>query len=176
MPKPANIIPDDKHDYGPAMAALSPRHRIFVEAYFSVGDGNQTEAARIAGYIDNKNGALPVTACRLMARPDVKAAMQEEARRRLVGMLPLAERAVREIVVAAEPKDRLKAAAMIMNRAGVHETIEKQINVNITMTKAEKEAEIRQMAEEMGMDPEKLLGSIVDAEFEEVPQGLEDVW
>lgn len=168
-------LPATGKEFGPAMCALRPQQQVFVMAYFENG-GNATEAARMAGYKDESKGSINVTAHRLLRRTDVKTAMQEEARSRLVDHLPLADKAVREIVSASEPKDRLKAAAMIFNRAGVHEVVERNVNVNVTMTSAEKVAEIRQMAETLGLDPEKLLGTVVDGEFEEVPEGLEDVW
>lgn len=164
-------------DFGPAMLAISPRHRAFVMGYFEAG-ANATEAARLAGYEDNDNGSIKVTAYRLVHRPAIVKAIQEEARRRLAaGGLPVAVKAVIDIASNPQHKDQAKAAAMIMDRAGVHATVEKNVNVNVTLTRAEKEAEIRQMAEELGLDPAKLLGTVtIDAEYTEIPTQEDEKW
>jgi hypothetical protein len=67
-----------------------------------------------------------------------------------------------------------------MNRGGLPDVTERNINVNINVSQAEKIAEIRAMADELKLPKElieaQLLGAISDAEFEEIPKGLEDVW
>jgi hypothetical protein len=151
------------------MNALAPRHRAWVIAMFEQGTADYTEAARAAGYEDTGTGAIRVAGHRLAHRADVKAAMQEEQRRRLVLMLPLADKGLKDVVSNPQHKDQLKAVSMIFNRAGIFEETSHNINLNITMTVEEKLEKIRQLAEKHHIPVDQALGTITDAEFEELP-------
>lgn len=151
--------------FGPAMNALNPQQRAWVMAMYEQGTMDATEAARTAGYVDNANGAIRVTAHRIAQRPDVKAAMQEEARRRITLMLPIADRALASVVQNAQHKDQIRAVAMIYNRAGVPESVDRNININVTLTETEKLEKIKLLAEKHGIPLPQILGTVTDADF-----------
>lgn len=180
MSKSANsnlLVPKHATEFGPAMTALSSKHVAFVLAYATCGM-DATKAARAAGYVDNNTGALKVTAYRIMLRPDIRAAIREVTISRAAAGLPVYFEALEKVAGDPQHKDQVKAIGMLMDRGGMPAVVERNVNVNITLSREEKEAEIRQMAETLGMDADKLLGSVTvtDAEFDEVPNGLEDVW
>lgn len=166
-------VPDE--GLGPAMLALSQPMRRFVIALLETGTDNYSRAALMAGYSQGRDGAnARVMGSRLAHNTKVQAAIQEEARRRLGSMLVMATSVLGEIMQNKQNKanDRLKAAELVMNRAGLHAMTESKQTVElIAATDKEGIARIRQLAETMGMDPDKLLGAagIVDAEFMELP-------
>ena len=168
-------VPAKPDDYGPAMTALNPMQRAFVIAYCSSPDGDATKAATEAGYSTNTK-AINVQASRLLHRADVLAAIRETTLARISSEAPVYVHALAKVAGNVQHKDQVKAIGMLLNRGGMPDVREINHNVNVTISRAEKEAEIRQMAEELGMDPEKLLGTVVEAEFEVVPDGLEDIW
>lgn len=162
-------------EFGPAMKALLPMQQAFVLAYCTSSEGNATKAAKEAGYSNNTN-AISVQAYRLTHRPDVLAAIREMTVARVSAGLPVYVEALEKVAKNVQHKDQVKAIGMLLNRGGMPDVREINHNVVVTVTRAEKEAEIRQMAEELGMDPEKLLGTVTEAEYEEIPNGLEDIW
>jgi hypothetical protein len=168
-------IPEGKAlDFGPAMQVLQPKHRAFVEAYL-VLDCDATKAARAVGYVDNGNGSIHVTAHRILMRPDILAAIREKTLAQIASDVPVYRKAL-DVIARTPHKDQVKAIGMLLNRGGLPEITEKHISVTVTLTRQEKEAEIRMMAETLGLDPKTLLGTVLDAEFEEVPEGMEGIW
>jgi len=166
-------------EWGPAMKPLAPRHRAFCVAYVTTANGNATQAAKDAGYTDNDTGALKVTAYRLVHQPRILAGIRETVVARVASNLPVYVNALESVALNAQHKDQTKALLALMNRGGLPDVTERNINVNVNVSSAEKVAEIRQMAEELGLDPNKLLGNVTDAtdaEFEVIPPGLEGVW
>lgn len=173
-----HLVAASTDSYGPAMAAILPMQRAFVIAYCSSPTGDASKAAAEAGYATNTN-AIQVQASRLMHRPDVLAAIREVVVARVSAELPVYVHALATVAASVQHKDQVKAIGMLLNRGGMPDMREINHNVNITITRAEKEAEIRQMAIEMGEDPEKWLGMVTettDAEYETIPDGLEDIW
>ena len=161
--------------FGPAMKALPPAEQAFVISFLELGTGDATEAATAAGLdVDRSHGALKVAAHRIVHKPRVKAAMIEEARRRMTFKIALADRAVTEIVSDAAHTDRLKAALAIYGRAGITEVTERNVNVNINLSVDEKIARIKELAERNGLDLPKLLGTVTEAEFQDLPQPAEE--
>src|SRR5882757_4859658 len=84
---PQKLRPDEQHllafvppdaKLGPAMAALSERHRVYVCA--RVTGKTQADAARLAGY-EAQPKSLEVIACRLDKTDLIQAAYNEELRR-----------------------------------------------------------------------------------------------
>lgn len=166
----------DGNDFGPAMKALSPQYRAFVLALCTTAGGKAAEAARQAGYVDNHNGSIKVQGMRVKHKPEVQAAIREVCLQRITLDLPVLVDNLFNVATNTQHKDQVKAALALINRGGLPDVTERNININVTVSKEEKVAEIRAMAEEMGLDPEKLLGNISDAEFTEIPAGLEGVW
>lgn len=168
--------------YGPAMRALpTDNQRRFVIALLELGNMNHTRAAQMAGYTGGDNG-LRVTAHRLFHDDAVQAAIHEEATRRLSSAKIMAVSKLLEIAdTAPEPKDRLKAVGMILNRVGMHEKTEHHVTTqDVSKTDEAMVERIKALASRLGLDQRALLGEagVVDAEFTEVEsstEGIEDI-
>lgn len=149
--------------WGPAMSKLNDRQRRFVFAMILPGPGgdlNHTQAAEVAGYSGNRD-TLQVTGSRLYHDPRIKAAMLEEGLSRVGAAVPVA---VAQLVQIAQtsPKEttKLKAIAMILNRAGMPEITQHNVNVERTESEGEKVERAIRMAKELGLDPKALLGRV----------------
>ena len=112
--------------------------------------------------------------------PAVQAAIREEASKRLNSASLTAAGVLMELLVdeVVEPKDRIKAAGMLLDRSGFGAA--QTINVNKTTTDRTGKAimeRILALASKHGLDPGKLLEdrqgvpAVVDAEFSEVKNG-----
>jgi phage terminase small subunit len=114
--------PEDVKTQGPAMAALTPQRRRFVEALFEVnpGRGALAAAARRAGYADN--GHISDVASRLCQDEKIIAAIAEYGRKRIRSEVPQAVQVVKEIMSDPSHKDRLKAANLVFDRIDPVET------------------------------------------------------
>jgi hypothetical protein len=119
--------------YGPAMLAL-PNQKwrdtaiAFIEgggASRGRGDKGYISAIRAAGWTGTPM-SLQVTASRLFSDGRMQAAIQEEARKRTVTLLPMAIAAHTEIMNDKDHKDRLAAARSVMDRAGLHAVTEER--------------------------------------------------
>lgn len=163
-------------EFGPAMTVLIPKYRAFVLAYCTSAGAVGTEAARQAGYGHQGVEALRVTASRILNKPAVLAAIREVVLQNITADVPVYVGALAQVAKNAQHKDQVKAIGMLLNRGGLPDVTEKNINVNVTMSNQQKIAEITQFAEEMGLDPKTLLGNVTDADFEEIPEGMEGVW
>lgn len=114
---------DEELSLGPAMAALTEKQRGFVFAMISDPLATPTEWARAAGY--DEGGSDRVAGHRLSRSAKIEAAANELARAHLSTFGPALGIGVM-MMVARNPdhKDQLKAAAMLANRTGFHETTE----------------------------------------------------
>lgn len=166
--------------FGPAMQALNPRQQAFVMAFFAMADPEAVHAARAAGYkMDGNPGSIRVQAHALMHSDKIQAAMLEWAQRQVRGAgLAIGLKAILKIAGNAQHKDQAKAAIALMNRAGMHEIVERKNTHEIILSEKEKIEEIKQLALFLGHDPATLIGTITlsQGEYEPVPEGLEDVW
>lgn len=166
----------DDQEFGPAMAALTEKQRGFVMAMVEVPGCSHAEAARRAGYSDIAEGAK-VRGHWLAHHPAVQAAIREEAGKRLSAASLTAAGVLLKLLEdeAIEPKDRIKAAGMLLDRSGFGAA--QTINVNKTVTDrtgAGMLERIKALAAANGIDPVKLIGGnapVVDAEFSEVEHG-----
>lgn len=172
---------DQLPEYGPAFAALNERQRKFVLAMASDPFGHHNDWAIAAGY-SNECEAAKVTAHRLLQHEGIKAAAMEVARGTLEGIGPVLATAVllRE-AKGHDPTRRLKAAEMIANRVGLHETQE----IKVTHRDLTGDALLSRLAmvcEQLGVDVQKAIGSnvvdgrsesIIDAQAAEIPDGSE---
>lgn len=117
-------IPDSP-ELGAAMSAISPQQRAFVLAYVEDGTRNASRAARVAGYGETSpteeqaKTAAKVGGWRLIHTAAILAAIKELAQARLDASAFQAANVLMEIAEDPTHKDRLKAAEMIMNRAGM---------------------------------------------------------
>lgn len=109
----------DESLLGPAMRALTPRRRAFVDAMFAMGDtGNNLEYARAAGF-KGDNNALAVYGHRLAHDAKIQAAIREEAERRCSAFLPIAARKIEEIALKNDHKDQFAALKHVQSLAGL---------------------------------------------------------
>lgn len=166
-------------ELGPAMEALDERRRKFVRAVLELGrDGvrNAKEAARAAGYSESTDGYLRRIASGLLHDARVQAALLEEARRTMnAAAAVVATPIVVEIAMNdhLDARDRLRACEMLFNRGGMPAMTEHKVTVEHRQPK-QLEALAARLAEELGVDRQKLIGinrqaaEVLDAEYEEV--------
>lgn len=161
---------------GSAMQKLNERQQAFVLAAMANGGRNYAQAAREAGFSD-EGGSAKATAYRLSHDPKIQAALMEEANRRLNTGSVLAVSVLLELVNgdSLDPKDRLKAIELVLNRTGMHAKSEHKVEVKHTdETSKEMVERIKLLSAQMGIDSQKLLGNcVVEGEYEEV-ENVED--
>jgi phage terminase small subunit len=158
---------------GPCMEKLNPRQRAFVDAMLDTGGADYTRCAKLAGYVGGEGG-IRVTAHRLAHDERIQAAIQEQARKRMIGAGIMATGVLIDIAGNPAHKDQLKAATSLLDRAGLHAITESKHTVHNTSDRAEQIREIAELAREMGADPVKLLGAhgvTIDADFTEIKDG-----
>jgi hypothetical protein len=164
-------------EFGPAMSALNERQRAFVLAMVEVPGCSHAEAARRAGYSDHLEGAK-VRGHYCAHNPAVQEAIREEAGRRLNASSLMAAGILMKMLTdeEIEPKDRIKAAGMLLDRSGFGAA--QTINVNKTVTRkvdaSEAMARIAEFRQKFPQQFAKLTGvapEVIDAEFSEVKNG-----
>ena len=151
-----NDMPAER--FGPAMKACTERQRQFVWALLD-GCRSNKEAASRAGYQGDAN-TLAVTGHRLAHDPNVQAAIQEEAKRRLNSTAILAVNKLALLVESNDQKVQLKAIEMVLNRAGLHATSEHKVQVEHFDGDAAGIRQIYDDAKKLGLDPVLLLGKM----------------
>jgi hypothetical protein len=94
---------------------LSLKERTFVDRYLALGGkhGAGKKAAQLAGYPTSWSG---IAAHRLLRRPRVMRAIEEESKRLVRALGPQAIQVIKEILDDREHKDRLKAARTVLER------------------------------------------------------------
>src|SRR6266699_2885956 len=117
----------DNPKWGPAMKALpNDRWRAACLHFVHGGGGSAgnnkgyVAAYRAAGYASTEN-AMRVNAHHMFHDARMQAAMQEEARKSMVALIPMARDAVSEIVRTPGHPQQLNAAKTILDRGGIHE-------------------------------------------------------
>jgi hypothetical protein len=103
---------------------------------------------------------LRVAGCRLAHDERVQAAMQEEARRQLHALLPMANETVASLMENSEvdPAVRLRAAISIQDRGGLHAVSEQKVTHDYLGDDPQALREFKLFAEEIGVPLEKLIG------------------
>jgi phage terminase small subunit len=156
------VSADNLYELGPAMLALNDAQRRFVFAMASNPFGTQKEWAIAAGYSDVKDGAK-VRAHELLHNPKIERAVREYAKFHLGTFGPLLASAVM-LRVARNPRhpQHLRAAEMIANRVGLHETTQHVVSVEHTdRTGAAMVEKIKRLAEKHGLNAASLIGENV---------------
>ena len=94
---------------------LSLKERAFVDRYLALGGerGAGTKAAQLAGYSASWSA---IAAHRMLRRPRVMRAIEEESKRLVRALGPHAIKVIKEILDDREHKDRLKAARTVLER------------------------------------------------------------
>jgi hypothetical protein len=116
-PSPRNRQLDSDIEIGPAMRALSARHRQAVIELFNTG-GNRTAALRRCGYGGSPKN-LNSHASKFFSDRRVRAAIREECAARLEYLEPEIIEAVRTIAnnTKFKPADRLRALGLLWDRS-----------------------------------------------------------
>ena len=161
---------------GPKMLALpNERWRSFAIAFVEGGTGNATAALKATGCVGTEV-ALRVNAHHMRHDIRMQEAIQEEAKKRMVSLLPIALQVHTDVMKDPEHKDRLNAARSVLDRAGLHTVTEEKKSLEVTFN-TDQIARARSLAVRLGVPLEKLIGSrlsipapveqIEDAEFED---------
>lgn len=166
-------------NYGPAMRRLTPKQRAFCEQYMALGlgiRGNIGRAVVLAGFADPDPSHY---GRRLLQNQVIQDALTELGKANLTSNGPVAAEVLTEIMtdVTTSKRDRLRAAEMVLNRAGLHAVSEHKVDVSDKRDQGELMKRIKLLCEQLGADPKKLLGAsfaskleAVDAEYEVVPE------
>jgi phage terminase small subunit len=165
----ANIVevppdPNDRAYDGKTMSALTARKRKFVICMLQQGV-NPKAASRAA----TEAGYQASYGYELMRDPAILAALREEATKRVAGAGLVGINVLLDIAHTPGHKDQFRAAKELAGINGF--TTEQRIVVeHISEDSKQQLRQIREMAEQMGMDPRQLIAAagIVDAEFEDV--------
>jgi len=178
----------DRGDLGPAMKALSTdRQRAFVIAMVYQGGKNASRAYKEAGYSGNDD-VCKVEAHRLMHDGRVRDAIRETSYGMMGGAAMMATAFIIDMIEDenVSRRDKFKAAQMILNRTGLHETTEQRITVKKEDNEHEKIEKAVALAQKLGIDPRELLGQAgiaydrgeptdVEAELVGSNEGIEDL-
>jgi phage terminase small subunit len=155
------IVLDPEQTHGPAFSALTELQQKFVVAQLILGGTNDAEAARVAGFSQDR---AKQTGYDLMRNQRIIAAMKEEADLRMQGGAMLASSALLAIVKNPLHKEHFKACVELLNRSGLQFIQKHEVIHRDDRTAEQLVAYIRQVAP-------KLLGvsqEVVDAEYVEV--------
>lgn len=165
--------PVDRDQFGPAMSKLSEQQQNFIIAYWS--SDTQHEAARIAGYKSDNLNALKVQASRLLHSPKIRAALQEFAGNILMAEgVKTAVNRLLELMHSDNEKVALDAVKTFLDRNGMVAATQHNVNVEVTLTREEKVAKLREFAAQTGMDTAKVLGNVIDLEPEDYEEAEDD--
>lgn len=164
----AVVIPefgDRSHD-GKAMRALNDSHHDFVLAMITQKP-HPKAPARAAEAV----GLAPRYGYQLMRDERILAALREEATKRIAGAALFGVDVMLEIAADKSHKDRYKAAKDLAALNGFN--AEQRIVVeHVTEDTKALIAQIKTMAQELGLDPQKLIrqAGIIEGEFTEVEE------
>ena len=167
-----------KPTWGPKMAALpNDRWRSFVIEWLDGskldgrGSKGYTQAARRAGFKGNDD-TMRKTGYTLAHDPRIQEAIQEEARKRMVLDIPIGLVALREIAENKDHKDRLNAAKTLLDRTGLHEIHETKTTHEVITEDPMLIERIRQLALQLGVPLEKLVGTSTAKQIEAKPEPI----
>lgn len=158
---------------GPAMTALKPQWRAFVVAYCTNGC-NATAAAREVGYHDNGGDGIKVQGHRLVHDKRILAAIREWTIASVQSRLPVYRELLDEVAQNDQHVGQVKSLLALMDRGGMPAVTERNINVTVTMTSAEKIQKLKSLMEARGATEEEIrskIGSVTDAEYYEEKNG-----
>src|SRR5229473_3958940 len=106
--------------YGPAMTVLNERQKLFVRALFESPKkfGAASFAARASGYGSPTSSAQSIAsiASRLCSDPKVQDAIQEESRKYVTTLGPMAVRALKNLLGDVRHKGHERAVGILMER------------------------------------------------------------
>jgi phage terminase small subunit len=113
-------------EWGPAMKALSDRHKAFVLALYQIkpGYGAHVKAAKLAGFGTSRSSpkSWSVIASLLAHDEKILAALHEEDQRRIRASAPRAIRALQHLIEDPEHRDHARGIGMVLDRVHPAET------------------------------------------------------
>lgn len=151
---------------GRAMSALTADRRKFIRQMIMLGPNPKNCQVAAA-----KAGFHPVYGYELMREEGIIAALREEATKRLAGSALIGVSVMIDIATNPTHKDQYRAARDLAAINGF--TAEQKIVVeHLNADGKQLIGQIREMAEQLGMDPRQLIAAagIVDAEYTEVEE------
>lgn len=157
--------------YGPAMAVLNDKQRLFVRGLFELPGGKHgaaTRSARAAGYGSptSSAGSFASIASRLCSDPKIQEAIQEETRKYVTTFGPHAVRALKNLLGTPAHKDHGRAVGILMDRiAPIESTHTVKVQHDATpalVATAAVMARINELAVRAGIDPAKM-PALIDA-------------
>lgn len=164
----AALPSNDEGELGPAMQALNTdRQRAFVVALVNKGGRSDkfVTAYLEAGYSPTQSErGLYQNAYNLAHDERVITAIREVSLSRMGAAALAASSYLVEILQSDDtnikPSLKMKAAAMILNRTGLHETTEHKVTVEKKLSETEKVERAIALASKLGLDPKELLGRV----------------
>lgn len=174
---------------GPAMLACTEAQRAFVIALITMSPSDKRQAAFLSGN-GGTYGSQAVAGYRLASHPKVIAAIKEEAEKRMSAGAALAANVILEVAMDPMHKDRLKAAEMLKNQAGllVVQRVQHDVEIHDSRTTEEIHRQNVMLMARLGVQLPKIAApvteredfEVIDAEFVETSregtlEGLEDI-
>jgi hypothetical protein len=149
---------------GPAMSALNERQKLFVRALFESPKkhGAAVFAARAAGYGSPTSSvqSMASIASRLCSDSKIQDAIQEESRKYVTTLGPMAVRALKNLLGTPAHRDHGRAVGILMERVA---PVESTHNVRVThdatpelRATAAVLARINELALRAGINPAKM--------------------
>lgn len=178
-------------NFGPEMRKLTERQQRFVINLVMQAERDYSAAYRDAGYKSDNPNSVKSAAWILAHDERIGRAIEEESRRRFKGLVPWALSLIEDVGANLQSTgaERLKAAAMVLDRAGLHAVTER-INTSgdAPLLDPDRLKRIENLARGLGLPVDKLLGqrlasqiqpapvTVSDAEYTEVSaEGIEDL-
>lgn len=147
----------EEAELGPAMQALTKKQRGYVRQFVAFG-GNETDAARAAGFGGEHPQSVRNAAWKLAHDPKVRAAIREYAECHLNALVPMATTAMENIILNPAHKDHFKAVERILNQAGMTIAQKHEVEVYDNRTADDLKTYIQTIASAHGLDVKKILG------------------
>lgn len=122
--------------YGPAMAALSPMQRRYVELRYENALMTEFRCVELAGY-KGKYDAIKKMAYRLKNNPLVQAAMKEAGETIYRDKLPITINAIDNIIRDPKHRDHAKVLHGLLDRVGMHAVTETKTTVTHQIDRAD---------------------------------------
>jgi hypothetical protein len=173
----APLEPIDAQD-GPAMSALNERQKLFTRALFEAPrkHGAAVFAARAAGYGTPTSSvqSFASIASRLCSDPKIQDAIQEESRKYVTTLGPMAVRALKNLLGTPGHRDHGRAVGILMERiAPVESTHNVRVTHDATPSFKETAQVLERIAELAAKFSVRLPPLIIDGEVVETSRALQ---
>jgi phage terminase small subunit len=170
--KRRELAPLEPAQDGPAMSVLNERQRLFVRALFESPKkhGAAVFAARAAGYGTSTSSvqSMATISSRLCSDPKIQDAIQEESRKYVTTLGPMAVRALKNLLGAPAHRDHGRAVGILMERiAPVESTHTVRVTHDATPSFKETAQVLERIAELAAKFSVRLPPRVIDGEVVE---------